>query len=245
MEIREVEALLREQSYINGDGFVTIDQRAPTIPGDGNGLLQTGLWYVIKAQYGALTQIDRDKIQDLTERCKSSYCEYLWRSPYKKNPDDNQNHDDYWGWLAACYFAGIPYPLYFLRAAIKNKWFVDVVNPKTDNPKYFFGRFLDFPPFAKMCARGWDREALESTLQVYDHIIMASSILWSAFHLGSSDSLMRDYCRVAIARKESQLCAMVSYLWFYKLRKKFGITGMAFQGYFKNAAHPLCMGDWR
>lgn len=246
MDVQTAQENLINDGYINANGFVTVEKNAPHIPGEGNGLLQTGLWYVIKAQEGAFTQVDRDTVSLLTEACRQADTQFLYRSPYEKNSDDNQEHDDYWGWLAACYFAKSAYPFWFYQSAQIYKWFIDIQRPLFPRPQYFFARFLGFVPFVKMTCRGSDLgKRWITSIQVWDHFQMALVIVLACFSIDQSDKCIRDYCRITVARKESWLCALIAPFWFKRIRKKYGITGMAFQGYFKTASHPLCMGDWR
>lgn len=239
MTIIEMRNLLVIEGYMNLLGFVTIK---PNDPEDqGNGLLQTGLFYVIKAVHGALTQVDKDTIDSITEQCRHDSVPMLWRSPLKKNHDDNQNWDDYTGWLAAMYFSGHKFPMEFLGWGLTHSWSFDIQNPYCWNPDYYFERQIGFTTFAKMCARGFDPKVPITPLE---HAMLALAILWSAFSIDKSDSCMKSYCRIAVARKESWACHLASLIWFWRVRKKYGITGQAFSAYFQSKAHPLTLGDW-
>ena len=237
--------LLAEQEifrrgYINQWGIVTI---RPLDVDQGNGLLQTGLWYCIKASVGELKKVYCDQIESISRACKHASTPMFWRSPLKKNPDDTQKQDDYFGWLAALYFAKNPLANDFFQYAESVGWFLNIQKPgdKTDW-NYYFERFPGFRVFAKMCAR-----STNPTLRISlgEQIEIALDIFWSAFHIDESDGCMRDYCLISVARRESLLAGLASLLWFHRVRKKYGTTGKAFADYFKDEAHPLCIGDWR
>lgn len=231
-----MEELLQRGGYINADGFITVIPNSPNVPGEGNGLLQTGLYYAILAQYGGYSEKDTATILNITLSCLHRDFQILWRSPWKKNKDDDEQHDDYRGWLAACYFSDNPFPKLFLEFAKEHNWVVDVQNPDFPNIKYYFGRYIGFPSYVKMCAR--------QKLGFLDHITVAFMILSKCFKISKSDSCMKAYCEITVARKESKLCNLVSKLWFYLVRKKYKITGQAFAEYFQSPSHPLCLGDW-
>ena len=80
---------------VKGEGYL----------GDGNMILYTALFYCVLANLGAMTQVDSYAWQEALRQCKHEMFDMYWRTPIKKNKDDDQNHDDYWGILAASYHA--------------------------------------------------------------------------------------------------------------------------------------------
>lgn len=217
------------------DGFVVVAPGSEV--GGGNVLLHTGLFYVIKAQYGMLTEVDQDKILDLTERCMHTQAPLLWRSPYKQNPGDDQQHDDYYGWLAACYFAGNEYPEAFVDWMDRNAWIACIAVPGDYNLEYYFDRFFGFRAFAKMCAR--------RKVTLREEIELALVIFWKGFRAKfKSDACMREFCAYSVARRESSLCRIASDFWRSRLEEKKGGIGQSFLGYFQGAAHPLTWINW-
>ena len=236
--LTELEALRANLApYINASGIVTIEAGAPASPGDGNGLMQTGLMYCILAQFAPLSKVDLDRVDLLGEACLSSKVPLLYRSPFKKNPDDDNNHDDYRGWLAACYHVGSAYPKAFLAYAEAHGWYIDVQQPEQERLKYLFSRFIEFPAFARACAG--------AKAKLLDGLFLSLAILWgAAFDVSKSDSCIKEYCLITVARKSSTLARLASRVWFWRVRRRYGITGQAFAAYFKSRVHPLCVGDW-
>lgn len=228
--------------YVNSDGIVTVDQFALAKWGEGNGLLQTGLYYCIKANEGSFTEQDAIKILEITAACKRDGYPMVWRSPYKKNPDDNQNHDDYWGWLAACYFAKSRFPKEFYDFAESKGWLVDIQNPEVPSHNYYFERYIGFKQFVKMATRGCYKAHAVSYL---DALVVAGAIIYKSFGALASDSCMRTYCLVSVAQKESLLCMLAGMLWRWRVRKRYGTIGLSFAAYFRSPEHPLARGDWQ
>lgn len=237
--VLEAEQEIFRRRYINSFGIVTI---RPDDGDQGNGLLQTGLFYCIKASVGELKKVYTDQIASISAACKHVDWPMFWRSPLKKNSDDTQKQDDYYGWLAALYYAHNPLANDFFEYAESVGWFINIQKPgdKTDW-NYYFERFPGFRVFAKMCARSTNGK---HRISLGEHIEIALDIFWSAFHIDDSDGCMRDYCLISVARRESILAAAVAPLWFYRVRKKYGTVGKAFSAYFQDGNHPLCMGDW-
>jgi hypothetical protein len=224
--------------YFNADGFLTVKPNSPSVPGEGNGLLQTGLWYSIKARNGGLQDRDKDAIKRITSRCMHDSHPILWRSPHKKNPDDDQQHDDYWGWLAACYFAESDFPERFHQFCEDNQWMVDVQQPYHPRIKYLFERFPGFKTFVKLCVHNRKPTPMEC-------IKFALLICFWSIKPNRSDSCMRSYCRIAVASDRSLLCRLVaSILWFKRVRKLWGSVGNSFAPYFKGNNHPITWYDW-
>ena len=235
--IKLAESMLAD-GFKNGESMVTVGKNAETIPGDGNGLLQTGLWYCIKASVAPLTEMDCAAIAVISNRCKHKDFPIFWRSPYKINPDDNQEHDDYWGWLAALYHSKNELACEFYKKAESWSWFIDIQEPGDHTPKYYFDRFPGFRIFAKASARNISpltpREILEVALVGFK----------KCYTLENSDALMRTYCFFSVLSRESRIMKAIGALWLQRVRKKYGTTGHAFAGYFQDEKHPLCIGDW-
>ncbi len=223
--------------YFNRDGFLTVEKNAHSDYGEGNGLLQTGLYYCIKEANGGLTDEDKAAIVRITHACEHNGYPILWRSPKKKNADDYQTHDDYWGWLAACFHANTTFPERFYAHAQRFGWIIDVQNPENGSPRYYFERFVGLTQLTKMCAR--------IKLTYMDQLIVFGVIIWKAFNVKESDACMRSYCFMSVARKVSPIYRLASELWYYKIRKHWSGMGLAFLPYFKSAWHPITQQDWK
>lgn len=238
-ELILAEQRLFAENYFNQFGIVTI---RPNDGDQGNGLLQTGLWYCIMANVKGIKKVYADQIAKISEACKHASTPQFWRSPLKKNPDDTQKQDDYYGWLAALYFAGNSLANDFFQYAESVGWFINIQKPgNQEDWNYYFERFPGFRTFAKMCARSTN-PALRISL--VEHIEIALEVFWSAIHVDKSDACMRNYCLISVARRESILVRAVAPFWFSRVRKKYGKTGQSFAAYFQNEEHPLCIGDW-
>lgn len=233
--------------YINASGIVTIEQHAPDFPGDGNGLLQTGLWYCIKASLGGLKIVDIEQIDATLIKCKHAEAPLFWRSPYKHNPGDTNKQDDYYGILAMCYYAKNYKAADFYEYAERLGWFINIEKPYTlpniyEEAGYYFDRFPGFRIFAK--AAQMHTSMWRTPLTLREHLeafLVAAHAAWKA---PGSDAAMRDYCWFSVMARESLPVALVSYIWLRRIRKKHSYMGLAWAPYFKTPKHPLCVGDW-
>jgi hypothetical protein len=224
---------LKGLGFINSDNFVTAQPYAQAIPGEGNGWLQTGLWASATLHSG-LSVIGwvemADIFEDMFKACRrADDCPQIWRSPHKKNPGDNQNHDDYWGALAISYFIGGDWAKEVVQWGEKTGWFFDIEAPERKQLRYYFGRFPDFIPFARLCAG--------QKLGLTEVIFLAGSIIWDAFHISAADANMRAFCKISVAEQKSFTCFLASLLWFRRVRKRYGTVGNSWAEYF-GKGHP-------
>lgn len=206
-------------AYINFDNFVTVEPRAETCPGEGNGWLQTGL-----AVATGIYRPTQSMIVDMFIRCAYGPNDpRIWRSPWKKNPGDEEQADDYWGALVMSQ----PW------AIMLSIWIDDHGTNFDPTPakrlKYWFGRFPMFRPMVRVCAGGskW-----------YHHALLALGILWDSLFIGSASGNMIAFCRISKARQVSSLCAWASKLWVWRIKKHYGAVGMSWEEYF-HSDHPL------
>lgn len=174
-------------------GFITPVKYPPGnghYPGGGNVLLYTGLYYTILAMKGALTQADADSWVRSLMLCRHERFPLFWRSPVKKNADDNQEHDDYWAILAACKHAGCEYIARgILEHGRRHSWSYDIQKPETFNIKFYFARFMAFIPMARVCS-GEEISLLEQA-RLYLAILFGG---------GSSSSWMRCFLMASVIR---------------------------------------------
>lgn len=238
------------QGFRNQDKIVTIEANAPTIPGDGNGLLQTGLWYCIKASLGSLPRGYIIEIEEILSACMHSAYPLFWRSPHKHNPGDTNKQDDYYGILAMCYHGKDDICLDFYRYSERMGWFINIESPGNAPDKlhniihdanYYFDRFPGFRILAKAACIpvGGPRLTLREHLEAF---LVAVACAWRA---QGSDAAMRDYCWFSVLARESIPVALVSFFWLKRINKKHGSLGLSWVPYFKNPKHPLCGGNWR
>lgn len=212
--------------YINSDGFVTIAPNAPTVPGEGNGWLQTGLALAIgKVPHAAVEQ----GLIPLLSRCqKAPAIPLIWRSPYKVNPGDETKQDDYYG-------AVIISPTWaarLLEYVEANGWDFDISGQK--RLEYRFDRFPDFAPFLRIAAG--------RSLSIFDEVRLALTIVWDAFHVEQADANIRTYCKIYLAEEESILCALAAKFWRQRVRARWGTIGASWAGYF-GPGHPMNIFD--
>lgn len=207
-------------AFINRDGFVTIKPNAENIPGDGNGWLQTGLAVACGAY-----PLNSTQLWIMLGRCrKSATCPLIWRSPYKRNPDDDQKCDDYWGAL----------PLNELWAkevlgwGEAYGWVFDT--REIGGLEYRFDRFWGFVPFLRLCAG--------RRISLWESVELAGSILLDAFSIANADGNMKAYCKLRVAEESSALSAAAAKIWRSRIKKRYGRIGASWAKYF-GEGHPL------
>lgn len=233
--------------FVNESGLVTIEQNAPDFPGDGNGLLQTGLWYCIKASLGPLKKAYTNQIEELLSKCMHANFPLFWRSPHKHNPGDTNKQDDYYGILAMCYHAKETIAADFYQYGERMGWFINIENPGVppdilQDANYYFDRFPGFRILAKAAQLPVNPN---SRLTLREHLEAFLVAVVAAYRANGSDAAMRDYCWFSVLARESTPVALVSYFWLKRIEKKYSYMGLAWAPYFKTPKHPLCVGNWR
>lgn len=204
------------QDYINKDCFVTVEKHEPSIPGCGNGWLQTGVAH-------ALGLCDPPLIKTVTA-CYD-WDGRFWRSPHKNNPGDETKCDDYWGILIL-----IPQQWceIILKSAESNEWDFDI--GKQTRLDYRFDRFPAFPPFLRLCAG--------KSLTLYDHAILIVTAIKDCFSMSHADGNMRAFCRIHGLAIHTPYGELIKLFWEWKAKRKFGNVGGAFSKYF-GKDHPV------
>lgn len=204
--------------YINADGFVTVQPNAPAMPGEGNGWLQTGLAY-------ACGMYSDGKFSDMFAACmKSDGCPLIFRSPHKRNPDDHETCDDYWG--------ALPLSSFWARLVLlwgRNHGSMYDVQER-GGLEFRFDRFPAFTPFLKLCAG--------ESLTLVDRLRLAGTIVFDAFFCAAADTNMAAYCRLVKAEKSCPLSKLAASFWRSRIRKRYGTIGKSWAGYF-GPEHPL------
>lgn len=209
------------QEYINKDGIVTVQPLAPHIPGDGNGILQTGLAYAC-GEYP-----EPERLPLILAACRvSMVCPLIWRSPWKRNQDDNQKQDDYHG--ALLFSPEWAKDLLFYAEAMG--WDFSIHPWDTGKLDYAFDRFLDFPPMV--------RAAANARLSLVDKIIVFASMLLRIASIGSADGNMKSFCFFTITQKKVFLGDVLFSYWKKRVVKKYGSIGGGWAAYF-GPNHPL------
>lgn len=213
--------------YVNADGFVTVEKNANHIPGDGNGWLQTGVWACGVESFSSEVAM---QMKYMLRRCRYSVeIPLIWRSPHKRNPGDNQNHDDFWGALAISFFLKGDWAKEIVAWGEAKGWIFDVSNPEAIGPRYYFTRFFDFVPFARLCAG--------QKLSLAENLILAGTILIDSFRIEKADGNMRAFCKITVAKRCTLACALAALLWEKRIRKRYGTIGKSWAEYF-GEGHP-------
>jgi hypothetical protein len=204
--------------FVNADGFVTVQPNADAIPGEGNGWLQTGLAV-------ATGQLTTDRIADMIWAChKGPQCPLVFRSPHKRNPDDSETADDYWGALPLNQMWALEIYIY----GCTHKWLMDV--QEQGRLAFWFGRFLGFAPFVKLCA-GLPTNWLDRT-------ILNTMIYLDSYFISHSDGNMIAFCRASAAAKRDPRFAKAFAFWQKRVLAKYGTLGASWAAYF-GPGHPL------
>ncbi len=199
--------------YINQDGFVTVEPGAATVPGEGNGWLQTGLAIACDLYpYQMLGVLQRSLVECCFDISKGDV--RIWRSPHKKNPGDENKCDDYWGamWVSAWW----PHDLYaYFR---RNGTNCDPFNRKDAWSRwtYWFGRHPHFLPFVRISA---------NEAYFFDWWIIALHIFIDAFFIGEASGNKKAFCRLAAVRNCSKICRIAAKFWVYRVKKQYGTVG--------------------
>jgi hypothetical protein len=205
--------------YINKDGFITAKFNAETVPGEGNGFLNTGLAV-------ACGLIEPPK--DLITKCRVSDANpQIWRSPWKKNEDDEQENDDYWGAL----LLDKDWALDLYLWARLNNWFFDIHGK--GRIRFWFGIHLHFPPFVKLCT-----ETIE--LNWLDRAILFCSTILDAFSIADADGNKKAFCRISKIKKLGGACSWACQLWEKRVIARYGSIGGSWAASLE-AGHPVSM----
>jgi hypothetical protein len=205
----------RLEGYINADGFVTSKPNAETIPGEGNGFLNTGLVW-------ACGMYDEVPIQTMIANCReSATVPLIWRSPHKKNPDDHQTQDDYDGALPMSQIWALEVLIY----AETHDWDFSLHEEDEGDLEYRFDRFWHFAPFLYICAG--------RSLDIWSQVKLASYMLWNCFDIDNADPNKKAFCVMKKSYKEVVFGKMIFDLWISRVRKKYGTIGGSWA-----AAHP-------
>ncbi len=205
----------RLEGYINADSFVTATPDEPNIPGAGNGFMNTGLAW-------ACGMYDDVPISTMLFRCRlSSKVPLIWRSPYKNNADDNQAQDDYEGALPMSQ----AWAKEVLEYAEDNDWDFSMREEDNGNIKYWFGRFLHFPPFVRVCA-GED-------LSYWSQLMLLFSFLLFSAQISDADTNKKSFCMLKKSYDKIFLGKSAFKFWISRVRKKYGTIGASWA-----MAHP-------
>lgn len=190
---------LEISSFKDEWGFITPVKNPPmngSYPGGGNILLFTGLYYAILSLNGAVTQVDSDEWIRLLSLVRHEKYPIYWRTPVKKNADDHQEHDDYWGILAASFHCGeVHIPAGIHQFGKSFQWSFDIQQPEKWNVKYWFARFPMFVPFVRLCC------CLE--INLFQWFILYTYVFISSFSVSDSSSNIRAFLVASVLRERS------------------------------------------
>ena len=147
--------------YMDQDHLVTVD-RDPGKWSTGNGLLHTGIFYLILGINNAAEYSDRGQFASIVRACWShGISGLLDRNPGRP---DKESQDDYIGIMAAAYLLSSPVAVEILNYGKRNFFSYDNTNPNRFVLSACHLRFPGLIGFYRLCCRqdpGWlQREAL-------------------------------------------------------------------------------------
>lgn len=226
-----------EEHYTEKCGQVSI-QKDPPEDSSGNGIMHTGHFFIILAENNLLNAKDFVTWDKYTESVTvkkdgANVWGLLFRSIYKKN--DEQSHDDYYGFMAANYFLAPDLAEETVRYGEKTGFCYDNLKPWKGLPEARFGSLHDrFPgqiAFYKMCAK--------MTTSIYEQIPLALRILSTAIaSKDASDSRIHAWLMLCVAKRESPLLfGLVNLIWSAIVRSRFGSIGKSWYTYYWD--HPF------
>jgi len=223
------------QSYIDPDGLVTILPNQD-INSTGNGLLHLGLYIAELHHYGWLKSLDLVNFLAVIHSCQvvvnDRALPLVWRSPTKRNKDDYNSHDDYYGIaMLGLENYGKWFLSYLVSNAEKWHWCLNNQNPGIFKLRFYHGWRLPWVSHL--------RSATEDGPSPMDNLITALSILLH-FPGAKHDSNIHTWLMCEMSRNKSDINKWAVNIWEKRARKKFGTIGKSFAGYFRNENHPLC-----
>lgn len=224
--------------YMDAALQVTVDRGAPD-NSTGNGLLHLGLFVSIIGVGGAITYRESDtydraiNLAMVQNRDGSQIKGLFSRSFWKLG--EAQSWDDYIGICAGSFWTNHPAARWVYEYGKKNNWSFDNLNPYKFSWRKWFGRFIGFPQFVKMCSG--------KKTNVLENLMIALKIVFT--DISASDSCMKTYIIITVARDCSLLSEWASRLTLARIRRKYHSVGLSFAPYFQSVDHPLTLEDWR
>ena len=221
--------------YMNSDGHVMVQNRVYGDPalqwiGMGNALMNTGLFFTILAELGALTQNDQDWLRNVILKSTVNFQGgkqhgLIHRSPAKFQ--DPQTQDDYYTLLSAAYHAGDRFAVDVLNHGRKTNWHWDNLRPEGGIPDTWFDRFPGFVPYVRLCAK--------DEISVYEAVPLISSIVSTAWSKADNgDSRIHRWCQATVFRKEEKtIGALTADVSRWITHAKFGSIPAGWAPYFK------------
>ena len=215
-----------EKEWITVDGFIKPRRDTPDVPGHGNSFLETGLAYAC-----GLHDISEKEATDLYLKCTTpeSY-PLFFRTPYKKNSDDHETADDWYGLMSLPLNKRFKYEIFkYIRS---KHWNGDV--QKKSGFKYNFGRFISLPCFVSLAGGG--------SFTILDRIILSCTLLIDSLGISDADGNKKAFLRGKELSEHSSVGARIFKFWCGRVRKKYGTIGGAWAESFEDG-HPLSAYD--
>lgn len=232
--------------YMNSDGLVMVKNRLLAPPdqqwlGMGNALMNTGLFFTILAELGALTQADKDWLRNVIKNATVQFNGSPMHGLITRGPGktaDQQTQDDYYTMLSAAYHAEDRFAEDCFNYGEKNLWYWDNLRPTGGVPATLFDRFPGFVPYTRLCAR--------DEISVYENPSLIGPIIAAAFSKAdNADSRIHRWCQLTVYRKEELFFGGVSsdiYRW--KTKRTFGSIAASFAPYYQptdGVPHPFTL----
>ncbi len=234
-------------AYIDGNGLITPRQAVEgSRIGSDNGPMYTAEYYVILQKLGLLTPQDIARFHALISSCISSNG-MLNRVPVGQD-DGQEQADDYYAVLNACYHLGITdIPRRLLGATFNYLGFLNNVEPGTKTLDSFLIRQVSL--LAAMVSASYPH--LYKPGHILARMVFFPAFVWAAITIaisgfktptGDTDSRRLSWHLLQVTNKVSLLCNLASLLWYHRLYNDYGPEGMknvAYIYYEPHGVHPF------
>ena len=142
-----------KDEWIDSNGYMTLNREAVDGLGAGNLLLHTGLYYTALARAKLLTP---ELCNSYTKTIRLSEVKphrgLYWRSIYKADGNQSQQHDDYIGISAGSYFCNKEIAQDIMRYGEATGFIYDSKRPLSNDVTYWHDRFLGLIDFYRLCS---------------------------------------------------------------------------------------------
>lgn len=215
--------------YLDRDLQVTID-RDPTPWSTGNGLLHTGLFYVLLHLNNLITEEDRLRFTKCVDGCWAGPDDAATVGVLERNPNrpDKQAHDDYQGVMAASFLLKTYHAAVITQYGENHNWSFNNEHPDEFSLATCHARFVDIVPFYKLAA------SVELSAIDKMRFKLAVNLGPSEAHDGS----MMQWLRIQVAKAYPDEFGSQISSWDERFEKQFQSLGKLFEPYF-GSHHPF------
>lgn len=213
----------------NGDEFHSI--------GMGNGVMNTGLYYLILAQHGVKEPAPFERTM---KACEASSSGFPIPALIKRHPlkPEHQSHDDYIGFMAACAYLDEMRAMEVVRYGKKFSFVYDVERPFTNLLlDKSHDRFPGLVAYYKMCSN--------ETISIWELAVFCLRLSWMIITLNSDgDTPIHSYCFASVFKYRYPILGRFFFsMWVNQAKRKFGSIAKAFAPYY-GESHPFAKMDY-